>query len=106
MKLVELSALEAALTEFARSGRSGVAALRAAIDEWSIDSKPSDSTLESAMNRLIDRYRLPPVHFHPIIEGWEVDFRVVGSPVILECDGWMWHGLDRPTSNATCETPS
>src|SRR4029078_10283046 len=62
-----------------------------------IDAKPADSTLEAAMARLIHRYRLPPVRFHPVIEGWEVDFRVVVSPVILECDGWVFHGLDRTT---------
>ena len=32
-----------------------------------------------------------------MIEGWEVDFQVIGSPVILECDGWAFHGLDRTT---------
>jgi very-short-patch-repair endonuclease len=35
------------------------------------------------------------VEFHPIIAGHEVDFRVIDSPVILECDGWTYHGLDR-----------
>ncbi len=27
--------------------------------------------------------------------GWEVDFHVDGTPVIVECDGWSSHGLDR-----------
>jgi hypothetical protein len=27
----------------------------------------------------------------------EVDFRVIGTPVILECDGWAYHGLQRTT---------
>jgi very-short-patch-repair endonuclease len=35
------------------------------------------------------------VDFHPVIEGYEVDFRVCDTPVILECDGWTYHGLDR-----------
>lgn len=47
------------------------------------------------MRRLVERYGLPPVAFHEIVEGWEVDFRVVGTPVILECDGWASHGIDR-----------
>ena len=94
-KLVDLRALEATVPVHAGTGRRGVVALRNAIDEWSIDAKPADSTLEAAMARLIHRYRLPPVRFHPVIEGWEVDFHVVDSPVILECDGWVFHGLDR-----------
>ena len=96
-KLVHLPALEATLADHAGHGRRGVAALRHAIDAWSIDAKPADSTLEAAMARLVHRYHLPPVTFHPVIEGWEVDFQVIGSPVILECDGWAFHGLDRTT---------
>ena len=97
MKLVHLPALESTLADHAGHGRRGVAALRHAIDAWSIDAKPADSTLEAAMVRLVHRYHLPPVTFHPLIEGWEVDFQVIGSPVILECDGWAFHGLDRTT---------
>jgi very-short-patch-repair endonuclease len=47
------------------------------------------------MYRLVERHDLPALEFHPIIEGWELDFRVVGTPVLLECDGWAHHGLDR-----------
>jgi very-short-patch-repair endonuclease len=95
--LVTLSAIQTAVTEHARQGRRGVAALRTAIADWSIDQKPADSVLEVIMARLIARYGLPPVDFHPVIEGYEVDFRVRDTPVILECDGWTYHGLDRTT---------
>ena len=78
-----------------RRGRGGIVAVRDAIADWSIDDKPADSILEVVMHRLIDRFDLPPVEFHPVIEGHEVDFRVIASPVILECDGWAYHGLDR-----------
>jgi very-short-patch-repair endonuclease len=47
------------------------------------------------MARLIRRFGLPPVEFHPVIAGHEVDFRVIDTPVLLECDGWAHHGLDR-----------
>jgi very-short-patch-repair endonuclease len=94
-RLADLRAIELAVTEHSRRGRQGVAALRRAVDGWAIDAKPADSTLEAAMRTLISRYRLPPVEFHPVIEGHEVDFRVVGTPVILECDGWVYHGLIR-----------
>ncbi len=93
--LAGLGAIEHTLQVHARQGRAGVAALRAATDEFSIDAKPADSILEPAMKRLIDRFGLPPVEFHPTIEGWTVDFRVIGTPVILECDGWTYHGLVR-----------
>ncbi len=94
-RLASLQAIEAAAGEHARRGRGGIVAVRDAIADWSIDDKPADSILEVVMKRLIDRFDLPPVDFHPVIEGHEVDFRVIGSPVILECDGWAHHGLDR-----------
>jgi very-short-patch-repair endonuclease len=96
-RLADLRAIELAVTVHSRKGRHGVTALRAAVDDWAIDAKPADSTLEKAMRRLVDSYRLPPVEFHPMIEGSEVDFRVVGTPVVLECDGWAYHGLVRST---------
>ena len=94
-KLADLRALEVALSVHSRPGRAGVVALRQAIDTFSIDAKPADSILEAAMARLVTRYHLPAVRFHPVIEGWEVDFHVVGTPVILECDGWAYHGVNR-----------
>lgn len=94
-KLASLDALEAVLATHAGRGRGGVTALRAAIDRFAIDGKPADSLLEAAMARLVRRYVLPPLEFHPIIEGIEVDFRVIDTPVIIECDGWLYHGLDR-----------
>jgi very-short-patch-repair endonuclease len=95
VRLADLHALETAAREHAQRGRPGIPALRDAIDDWSIDAKPADSVLEAAMARLIRRHGLAPVEFHPIIAGHEVDFRVIDSPVILECDGWTHHGLDR-----------
>ena len=95
VRLADLNALEAAAAEHSQRGRPGIPALREAIDDWSIDAKPADSILEAAMARLIRRHALAPVEFHPLIDGHEVDFRVVDTPVILECDGWTHHGLDR-----------
>ena len=93
-KLADLRALEVACGALAAwAGR--VVALRQAIDTFSIDAKPADSILEAAMARLVTRYHLPPVQFHPVIEGWEVDFHVVDTPVIIECDGWAYHGVNR-----------
>jgi very-short-patch-repair endonuclease len=91
-RLATLEAIEAAVADHARPGRHGVVAARDAVADWSIDLKPADSILEVLMARLVRRFDLPPVEFHPVIEGYEVDFRVVDSPVILECDGWAYHG--------------
>ncbi|MGB0113428.1 MAG: DUF559 domain-containing protein [Ilumatobacteraceae bacterium] len=93
--LASLSAIETAAAEHARRGRGGTVALRDAVDDWSIDAKPADSLLESALHRLIQRHDLPPVEFHPTIEGYEVDFRVIDAPVVIECDGWAHHGRER-----------
>jgi very-short-patch-repair endonuclease len=84
-------ALRAAVEVHARRGRHGVPALRRALEEWIIDGKPVDSVLEKAMQRLIESHGLPPVEFHARVAGFEVDFRVVGSPIVLECDGWEHH---------------
>jgi very-short-patch-repair endonuclease len=94
---VTLPTLETVVVQHAVQGRAGIVALRDAVDEWAIDRKPTDSLLETTMQRLITRYRLPAVEFHPTICGHEVDFRVVGTPVILECDGWAYHGAQRAT---------
>jgi very-short-patch-repair endonuclease len=94
-RLATLQALETVVIQHSEHGRTGIVALREAVAEWSIDRKPTDSLLEQTMRRLIDRYRLAPVEFHPVICGYEVDFRVLGTPVILECDGWAYHGLER-----------
>jgi very-short-patch-repair endonuclease len=94
-RLAAWEALETVAIQHSEHGRTGIVALREALADWSIDRKPTDSLLEQAMRRLIDRYRLSPVEFHPLICGYEVDFRVIGTPVILECDGWAYHGLER-----------
>lgn len=91
---VDLGAVDAALGGHGRRGRAGVGPLRHAFAEWSIDAKPADSVLESAFDRLVRAQGLPPFEFHPVIEGWEVDFRLVGTRLIVECDGWTTHGLD------------
>lgn len=92
---IDLDAVAAALLDHGRRGRAGVGTLRKAVDDWSIDAKLADSVLETAFARLVARYELPPYDFHPVIEGWEVDFRFRSTNVVVECDGWTTHGLDR-----------
>jgi very-short-patch-repair endonuclease len=84
-----------ALQRHSRRGRSGLGALRSALDEWRLGVRPPDSVLETAMADLLHRHRLPPVEFHARVAGYEVDFLVVGTRLVLECDGWAWHGVER-----------
>jgi hypothetical protein len=88
-------AFEAAIRTHGRRGRPGVPVLRDALADWTADGKALDSELERLMKDLVKRFRLPPVEFHPIVLGHEVDFRVIGTPVLLECDGWEWHDKRR-----------
>ena len=94
-RLVSIDALTATAVAHSRRGRPGTAALRSAIDAWAVDHRPADSVLELIFTDLVRRHHLPTVAFHERIRGWEVDFRFVGTPVIVECDGWTTHGLDR-----------
>jgi very-short-patch-repair endonuclease len=93
--LASPAALEAAIRRHGRRGRPGVPALREALADWVLDGKPVDSILEPAMRRLLADHELPPAEFHPIIGGYEVDFRIIASPIVLECDGWATHGLKK-----------
>lgn len=88
---VSVRDFDRAIRRHGRRGRPGVPALRQALDDWIIDGQALDSELERRMRNLIRRFDLPPVEFHPTILGYEVDFKIVGMPIILECDGYEWH---------------
>ncbi len=93
--LVTTAAVRGALVRHARKGRHGITALRTAFDAWAIDGVLPDSELERRMSALLRAHDLPPAAFHPRILGHEVDFAYLEEKVILECDGWANHGLDR-----------
>jgi hypothetical protein len=88
-------AVGAALVRHSEKGRSGIGALREALDRWNIDAKPADSELEIQMAAIVDRFGLPPTEFHAIVGPYEVDFLVSGTRLVIECDGWTTHGADR-----------
>jgi very-short-patch-repair endonuclease len=90
-------ALDTAIRMHGRRGRPGVPALRAALEDWVVDGKALDSELERQMKRLVKRFRLPPVVFHPVVRGFEIDFQVIGTNVLIECDSWEYH--DKRRSN-------
>ena len=94
-RLASAAALDSAIRVHGRRGRPGVPALRAALEEWVIDGKALDSELERRMKVLSKQHRLPPWQFHAIIMGYEVDFWFVGTPIVLECDGWEFHDKRR-----------
>ncbi len=86
--LVTLDSLDAAAVEHARPGRTGVVAVRDAITDWSIDDKPTDAMIEFTFGRLAARNELPPLVFRPTIEGIDIDVRVSGTRVLVDCDAW------------------
>jgi very-short-patch-repair endonuclease len=88
-------AVRAALVRHSQRGRHGVVALREALDRWSLDEKPADSDLEALMGEILQTFGLPNAEFHAYVGGFEVDFWIVGSIVVIECDGWSAHGADR-----------
>jgi very-short-patch-repair endonuclease len=93
--LVAPAAAWAVVERHSIHGRHGVVALRNALEDWRLGEKPPDSVLEVHMRALIDRFNLPDVDFHPCVEGFEVDFRIAGTRLLIECDGWKWHGASR-----------
>jgi very-short-patch-repair endonuclease len=93
--IASFTAVRNGMFRHARRGHTGIGALRAALQEWEIQGSPADSRLEVRMNELLETFRLPPADFHAIVSGYEVDFLVRGTRVVLECDGFEAHGLDR-----------
>ena len=46
------------------------------------------------MGEILMTFGLPRAEFHATVGGYEVDFWIIGSAVIIECDGWSAHGAD------------
>jgi len=96
-KLASVRALDDGVARHSGPGRTGIVVFRNALQSWLLDGRPADSVLELAMRDLVARFHLPAVEFHPVVSDYEVDFRIVGSPILIECDGWATHGLDHAT---------
>lgn len=94
--VVSPTALLAMIDRHSVQGRSGVGPLRDAVSGWLLGGKPADSLLEVRMAALLRRAGLPSATFHPPpIAGYEVDFLVDGTNVVLECIGWEFHARTR-----------
>lgn len=87
-------AVRACLVRHSQHGRHGVVALRDALDRWSLGDKPVDSDLEALMAEILATFGLPSAEFHAHVGGYEVDFWITDSNVVIECDGWSSHGAD------------
>ena len=94
-KVASPAAIRSMLIRHAKKGRHGVTALRAALERWSDEELPPDSELEDRMATLAREHRLPRMVFHAMVQGYEVDFLIAGTRIVIECDGWKTHGLDR-----------
>jgi very-short-patch-repair endonuclease len=103
---VRPTALLALVARHSRQGRHGVVALREAVEMWPLSTKPPDSVLEPRFMTLLSTNRMPPAEFHPIVEGFEVDFRIVDTPVLVECDGWEFHVKSREAARVDRERDS
>lgn len=93
--LVPANQVAAAVRVHSRRGRPGVPAFRDALEDWLADGRMLDSELELLMRRVAKRHHLPTMEFHAVIHDYEVDFWVVGTPIVLECDGWEFHDKRR-----------
>ena len=94
-RLATLGALEKTVIRHSERGRHGIVALRNAVQSWSIQGKPAASVLEKAMSDLFRRFRLPRFEFHPISTVARSTSGSSGTNILIECDGWTTHGLDR-----------
>lgn len=74
-----------------RRGRPGVPALRQALDELPLGTKPPDSVLEPMMAGLFLGAGIHGWTFHPKVRGYELDFAFAAQRVDVEVDGWRWH---------------
>lgn len=89
------AALYWATRAHSRHGRHGVVALRDALHDWLVDGKVLDSELEREMNKARRRHGLPAMTFHAICAGYEVDWLVDGTMVVIECDSLEYHDKRR-----------
>ncbi|HEX4691573.1 MAG TPA: DUF559 domain-containing protein, partial [Solirubrobacteraceae bacterium] len=83
-------ALERAIARAPR--RRGVPALRQLLTEWDGRSAPARSALEEQFLDLCRRAGLPHPDVNTRIEGIEVDFAWPAQRLIVEVDGFAFHG--------------
>jgi len=73
----------------------GAAATRRALDREVLRTTAPDSMLESRFAELARALGLPAMQHHAIVIGYEVDFLVIGTNIVIECDGFDFHGRNQ-----------
>jgi very-short-patch-repair endonuclease len=88
--IVSIDGMHRVLAEHRKRGRSGVAALDAALAELPLP-KPADSVLEYEMAALLRGAGIDGWIFHHKLGRYEVDFGLPSYRVAIEVDGWSFH---------------
>jgi very-short-patch-repair endonuclease len=88
-KLFSFAAVDAALHDFSRRGRTGVGILRKVVEQRALGRDVPESLLEAKMARLLQAHGLPqPTYQYWVTPKFRVDFAYVGWKVVIEVDGF------------------
>jgi len=93
--LVSPSSVQSAIARHRRRGRPGIGPLVRALEAAATHSTVADSELERRMLAIFARAGMHDWTMHAVIEGYEVDFAFAFERVVVEVDGWVFHGADR-----------
>lgn len=88
-RLFTMKAVDAALEEFSRKGRTGIGVLRRIVDARALERGIPDGLLEPRFARLVRRAGLPMPDFQVwVAPGIRVDFAYVDLKIVIEVDGF------------------
>ncbi|MEJ7585690.1 MAG: DUF559 domain-containing protein [Acidimicrobiales bacterium] len=95
-RLTTVERLYAFVDDHGRRGRTGIGALRSALDDWVLSERPPDSALEIALARLVRRAGLPQPRYQLEIRDQgrfvaRVDAAWPEVMVVVEVDGHHAH---------------
>src|SRR3954469_486883 len=88
--LFDLTAVQQAIA--ANPGRKGAAAMRRVLEEYGEGAGLTESELEDEFLRLCDRFGIRRPEVQPQIGPDRPDFLWRDQSLVVETDGWRWHG--------------
>ena len=96
---VSLAGIYEVFYRYARRGRPGITRIRTALEEHGRGFAVAESELELRTLRLFDARGVPRPECQVVLDFWEalvgrVDFVWLLERVIVEVDGWLFHGPD------------
>lgn len=91
-RLISVAAVEATITRHSIQGRDGIGAVEEALRRWPLGDEIPDSALEVHFARLLSDARVGDFSFHLVVNGAEVDFAFPRERLVVETDGWEFHG--------------